>query len=117
MEAAAIFKCRLSRVPGAMLSGWRVCRRLALYENALTRLPPEIGDMEALQELWLYDNRLEELPPEIGRLQQLQRLWLDRNLLECLPREIGRCGKLQVRGGRRPAGRVGASHLPNGRVA
>ena len=117
MEAAAIFKCRLSRVPGAMLSGWRVCRRLALYENALTRLPPEIGDMEALQELWLYDNRLEELPPEIGRLQQLQRLWLDRNLLEGLPREIGRCGKLQVRGGRRPAGRVGASHLPNGRVA
>ncbi len=51
MEAASIFKCRLTAIPGPMLAGWKVCRRLALYENQLRELPEEIGEMEGLQEL------------------------------------------------------------------
>lgn len=51
MESVSIFKCKLTSIPGAVLSGWRECRRLALYENTIQELPPEIGDMEGLQEL------------------------------------------------------------------
>jgi hypothetical protein len=53
MEAVSLFKCRLVSVPGPIFAGWRLLRRLALYENALTQLPPEIGDMQDLQELWV----------------------------------------------------------------
>lgn len=51
MEAVSLFKNRIAAIPGPVLSGWKLLRRLALYENALTSLPPEIGDMEGLQEL------------------------------------------------------------------
>ncbi len=47
---------------------------------------------------WLYNNRLTRVPPELGQLSQLKRLWLDRNRLECLPEGmLERMGQLQAR--------------------
>ena len=51
MESVSLFKCHLRSLPGPMLAGWRLCRRLALYENELEGVPDEIGDMDGLQEL------------------------------------------------------------------
>lgn len=60
----------------------------------ITRLPPEIGQLQQLEVLELRGNQLSALPPEIGKLQQLQRLYLDGNRLT-LPAEIGNLQQLQ----------------------
>jgi Leucine-rich repeat (LRR) protein len=38
-------------------------------------VPPELGNMTALQELWLYSNQLTAIPPTLGQLHKLKRLW------------------------------------------
>ena len=55
----------------------------------LTTLPPEIGQLTALTELWLSDNQLTTLPPVIGQLTALTRLELNDNRLTMLPPVIG----------------------------
>jgi Leucine-rich repeat (LRR) protein len=35
-------------------------------------LPPEMGQMTNLQELWLQDNKLELIPEELGALTKLK---------------------------------------------
>lgn len=70
--------------------------RLNLGEKKITQLPPEIGQLTALQELYLYDNQLSDLPPEIGQLTALQRLDLANNQLSGLPSEIGQLRTLQI---------------------
>ena len=63
---------------------------LDLSELGLSHLPPEIGQLTALTQLYLGSNQLSSLPPEIGRLTALVELCLDNNQLRSLPREIGR---------------------------
>ena len=65
--------------------------------NLAGTIPPEIGRLTELREVFLYVNRLEgALPPEIGQLTKLQELHLEVNLLEgALPPEIGRLDSLQ----------------------
>ena len=48
-------------------------------DNKLTHLPPEIGRLIKLQELYCSDNQLVILPPEIGQLVQLQHIDLTYN--------------------------------------
>ena len=64
-------------------------------ELSLASLPPEIGRLTALQELYLSFNQLTNLRPEIGRLTALQKLDLSGNQLTSLPPEIGRLTALQ----------------------
>jgi internalin A len=62
---------------------------LHLQYNQLSALPPEIGQLTALTRLDLNDNQLSALPPEIGQLTALTWLHLDNNQLSALPPEIG----------------------------
>ena len=65
---------------------------LHLLGNGLVgQIPPELGSLSALEELHLGGNRLTgEIPPELGNLSNLQRLILYVNLLTGgLPSELG----------------------------
>jgi hypothetical protein len=68
---------------------------LYLTDGQLVDLPPEIGQLTALRQLVLYRNRLTVLPPEIGRLTALEYLVLSENQLTALPPEIGRLSCLR----------------------
>ncbi|HSW76829.1 MAG TPA: leucine-rich repeat domain-containing protein, partial [Candidatus Saccharimonadales bacterium] len=61
----------------------------------LNLLPPEIGQLSALQQLYLSHNQLSALPAEMGQLGALQSLSLSYNQLSALPPEIGQLGHLQ----------------------
>ena len=61
----------------------------------ITRLPPEIGQLQQLEVLELRGNQLSALPPEIGQLQQLRLLGLRGNQLSTLPAEISQLQHLQ----------------------
>jgi len=61
----------------------------------LTRLPPEIGQLTALTELYLNGNQLSSLPPEIGQLTALTELYLNDNQLSSLPPELQRLTRLE----------------------
>ncbi len=63
--------------------------RLSLSGLGLTILPPEIGQLTALTELYLQSNQLKSLPLEIGQLTALTTLHLHSNQLSVLPPEIG----------------------------
>ena len=56
---------------------------LTLYEQGLTGvIPPELGDLDGLEELILTGNELSgEIPPELARLDNLRDLWLEDNRL------------------------------------
>jgi hypothetical protein len=41
---------------------------LDLSGLGLTSVPPEVGQLASLTELYLYNNQLTSLPPEIGQL-------------------------------------------------
>ncbi len=70
--------------------------KFSLSQQWLTTLPPEIGQLTNLQELWLLDNQLSSLPPEIGLLQNLQQLDLWGNPLTSLPPEVEQLPGLRI---------------------
>jgi Leucine-rich repeat (LRR) protein len=57
--------------------------RLYLFKNQLSgSIPPELGNLTALEHLYLYENQLTgSIPPELGNLTALQELWLQSNQL------------------------------------
>ena len=66
--------------------------QLALYEYGLTGvIPPELGDLDRLDELFLVSNELGgEIPAELARLENLTSLWLsDNELTGAIPPELG----------------------------
>ena len=62
---------------------------------ALTKLPPQIGDLKKLKYLFLGFNKLTTLPPQIGNLENLRVLHLNNNNLKSLPSTIGKLTKLE----------------------
>ncbi len=75
-------------------------RVVALYlsDNDLTGpLPPELGNLSALQSLYLSDNDLSgPIPSELGNLSALQSLYLsDNDLSGPIPPELGNLSALQ----------------------
>ncbi|MEL7436101.1 MAG: hypothetical protein AAFN11_19310, partial [Chloroflexota bacterium] len=62
--------------------------QLYLNTNALTRLPPEIGNLSNLTQLSVIGNTLTSLPPEIGNLSNLNVLYMDYALWAQIPDEV-----------------------------
>ncbi len=71
-------------------------KELFLSENRLSFLPPAIGKLRNLRSLILASNKLSQLPPEIGSLKNLQFLVLAGNQLSSLPSQLGKLEKLKV---------------------
>ena len=72
---------------------------LDLDDNGLSgEIPPELGSLGNLEELWLIANELSgEIPPELGSLGNLEELWLIANELSGeIPPELGSLGNLEV---------------------
>jgi len=68
---------------------------LDLSENQFTSLPPELGALSQLRELYLSCNQLTSLPSQFGKLSSLQWLNLNNNSLTTLPPNIGLLSSLQ----------------------
>ena len=66
-----------------------ICKPSTSYDNQLSSLPAEIGQLTNLQTLYLNDNQLSSLPAEFGQLTNLQALDLRSNQLSSLPAEFG----------------------------
>ncbi|XP_013391845.1 malignant fibrous histiocytoma-amplified sequence 1 homolog [Lingula anatina] len=58
---------------------------LSFHENALRRIPGEIGNLFKLRELYMGGNKLTELPDEVCHLSLLRTLDLSKNKLSHLP--------------------------------
>ena len=61
---------------------------LYLGGNELTIIPPEIGNLVNLQSLYLYGNQFTSIPQEIGNLINLRTLDIDYNQITELPDEL-----------------------------
>jgi|GEM_PF-1159601 len=72
----------------------RETNKLDLRGLVLTALPPEIGQLTALKELYLAESRLSTLPPEIGKLKALTKLHVFNGPLTTVPPEIGKLTRL-----------------------
>ncbi|MCY3944281.1 MAG: Ig-like domain-containing protein [Gemmatimonadetes bacterium] len=75
--------------------------RLDLGNNALSGvIPPELGDLDALEELVLWGNELTgAIPPELSNLPNLARLHLEANRLSgAIPTELGNLSALESLG-------------------
>ncbi|WP_419949772.1 Ig-like domain-containing protein [Candidatus Palauibacter sp.] len=73
--------------------------RLALVANGLRgTIPPQIGNLRALERLWLYSNELNgAIPAELGNLSRLEYLGLSSNDLSgSIPPELGRLTALNT---------------------
>ena len=71
---------------------------LLLPNNGLVgELPPEIGDLDRLRELWLFSNDISgEIPPEIGNLANAVEISLEGNRLSgSIPSQIGNLAQLR----------------------
>lgn len=71
-------------------------RRLSLVKMKLSKIPPEVFDMENLEELDLSRNRIRDVPPAIGQLRKLRVLKLSKNQIETLPDELGQLRHLEI---------------------
>jgi internalin A len=86
-EAQRAYDEALRRVEACRQLG-KLGIRLNLSYLGLTMLPPEIGQLSALEDLRLFNNRLSMLPPEMLRLRSLTHLFLHGNPALGIPDSI-----------------------------
>jgi hypothetical protein len=106
---------RIADVPGAALPP--LLRWLILTDNAITTLPPELGQRAALQKLMLAGNQLRNLPQGLAQAHQLELIRLAANQLSRLPgwlTELPRLSWLALSGN--PLGWHRAAPAPIGAV-
>jgi internalin A len=77
------------------------CRRnnessLDLTNLNLTHVPPEIGRLVTLKQVYLRFNKLTTLPQEIAKLANLSQLFISNNQLTALPRELAQLVNLSL---------------------
>ncbi len=79
---------------GIVCTEGHVSRIQLVQINLVGTVPPEIGNLSALELLFLEGNQLSSLPPEVGNLLNLRWLYLNDNQLSSLPPQIGNLSKL-----------------------
>ncbi len=67
------------------------------YNNLISTIPKELGNMSNLQRLQLVENQLTgNIPSELGKLTNLKELFISRNQLEgTIPKELGNLSNLE----------------------
>lgn len=63
---------------------------LILNTWKLYTLPPCIGKLTELEQLWLYNNHLTTLPKELENLVKLKILWINNNYLDTIVPDLGK---------------------------
>jgi hypothetical protein len=115
LEQVGFKACCIDHVPGAALP--LRLRWLTLTDNAISRLPDELGDRPAMQKLMLAGNRLRDLPPDLANANSLELLRLSANQFTQLPgwlTELPRLAWLALAGN--PMGWHRAAPAPMGLV-
>ncbi|TXT37537.1 MAG: serine/threonine protein kinase [Comamonadaceae bacterium] len=83
LQVVGFKACQIHTVPGAALPP--ALRWLILTDNAVSLLPPELGQRPALHKLMLAGNQLRELPASLANAQRLELIRLAANQLTQLP--------------------------------
>ncbi|MDD2878860.1 MAG: leucine-rich repeat-containing protein kinase family protein [Rhodoferax sp.] len=83
LQVVGFKACRIEDVPGTALPP--ALRWLILTDNAISSLPPELGQRPALQKLMLAGNALRDLPAGLADAQGLELIRLAANQLTHLP--------------------------------
>ena len=65
-----------------------IFQQIVLFNNKVTIIPSEIGQLTNLQKIDLSNNKITIIPPEIGQLTNLQKLYLSCNGITMIPPEI-----------------------------
>jgi internalin A len=86
-EAQNAYQIALRRIEACLRKGDQGTY-IELSGLGLTQVPPQIGQLSSLKEIYLADNKLTSLPPEIGNLIFLERLILENNALCSLPESL-----------------------------
>ena len=104
MNTIYLWGTRMTEVPPALVrepSSEYLLRVIAMYHHSPSytskglTVPPELGRIVTLTDLFIQDSGITELPPTIGRLTNLQALRLNANRLAALPTEIGLCTRCE----------------------
>ncbi len=87
-----LMKLKTSRqdvsLPLELICQMRNLQVLILQYSHITKLPPDIGELETLRELDLEGNELDHLPSEIHHLKNLHFLYLGQNRFTAIPEVI-----------------------------
>lgn len=70
-------------------------KRIGCYRLNLIDLPPNLFDLDTLEELFLYEANISMISHKIGNLKNLKKLILTGNNLTTLPEEIGTLSNLE----------------------
>ena len=71
------------------MSGLTNLEVLTAFDNDITNLPVDIGNMSSLRRIDIGENAISSLPDSIGDLSNLNEFYINDNLLTSLPETFG----------------------------